>query len=173
MACSQTLSGIPRDCESNAGGIKEISIANIDDVASVTLDSTGGAISAITMATGKTFKKYYVKPAQSNFVATPQFNELGEYVGEDGILTLAFGRMDATKRVQVAALSVAELAVIFKDNNGICWYLGFDRGVLRNGGDAQTGAAVTDANRYQLQLHSTDNQLPYPLTSEDVLEDVI
>ena len=172
MACSQTLSGIPRDCEPNAGGIKEIYIANIDDVTAVTLDSTGGKISGITMASSKTFKKYYFKPTKANVVSTPQFNDSAEYAGEDAIITMAFGRQDTTKRVQVAALSVGELAVIVKDMNGINWYYGFDAPVLRNGGDAPSGAAKTDFNGYNIQLHAQDNQLAFEVP-QSVLEDII
>lgn len=172
MACSQTLSGIPRDCESNAGGIKEIYIANIDDVSSITLDSTGASISAISMASSKTFKKYYFKPTKANVVSTPQFNDASEYVGEDAIITMSFGRQDTTKRVQVAALSIGELVVIVKDMNGTNWLYGYDNPVLRNGGDAASGAAKTDFNGYNVQLHATDNQLAYAVP-DSVLEDII
>lgn len=164
MSCSATLSGIVRDCASNAGGIKELYIANADDVASIALDSTGEKVQSITMATGKKFKKFYFKTGQANVVYTPQFNDAAEYAGEDGILSVNFSRQDTTKRVQIHALSIAELIVIYKDNNGINWLMGYDHPVLRNGGDTQTGAAHTDTNRYALQLHSTDNQLPYEVT---------
>lgn len=163
MACSQTLSGIPRDCEPNAGGIKEIFIANADDVTAVTLDSTGAEISGITMASGKKFKKFYFKPGQAGVTFSGVFNEAGEYAGEDGVLTMNFGRMDTTKRVQVAALSMSELVVIYKDMNGKNWYLGYDAPVLRNGGDSTPGQAHTDFNHYGIQLHSQDNQLPFEL----------
>ena len=36
MSCSQTLSAIPKDCESNLGGIKRVLLANFDDVTAAT-----------------------------------------------------------------------------------------------------------------------------------------
>lgn len=172
MACSQTLSGILRDCEPNAGGIKEIYIANADDVTAIALDSTGAEISSITMATSAKFKKFYFRAGQASASFTPQFNESGEYAGEEGTVTVNFGRMDTTKRAQMAALSIAELVVIYKDNNGLNWLLGYDHPVMRNGGDSGPGGQKTDFNKYGLQLVSRDNQLPFEL-DDTVLAGII
>lgn len=172
MSCSVTISGLVRDCEANAGGIKAIYIANRDDVTAITLDSTGAKISAITMATSAKFKGFYFKPGQASANFTGQVNEAGDYAGEDGVVTVNFGRMDTTKRTQIAALSVAEMTVIYTDNNGISWLLGYDAPVLRNGGESTPGTARTDHNHYGVELHSSDNQLPYEVPA-DVLEDII
>lgn len=169
MACSATLSGIVRDCEPNAGGVKAIYIANKDDVTEIELDTTGAKIASITMATsGSTtakFKGFYFKPGQASVALTGAVNEAGEYAGEDGVVAVNFGRMDTTKRTQMAALSISELVVIYTDNNGISWLLGYDAPVLRNGGEANTGNAKTDYNHYALELHSSDNQYPYEVPS--------
>lgn len=172
MACSVTLSGIPRDCEGNAGGIRAVYMANKDDVTAIALDSTGAQVDSITMATSAKFKGFYFKPGQAALTLTGVFNEAGEYAGEDGVLSMQFGRMDTTKRVQVAAVSVAELVVIYKDANGKNWLLGYDNPVLRNGGESTPGAAVTDFNHYGIQLHSQDNQLPYEV-SDTILAGII
>lgn len=173
MACSQTLNGLVRDCEKNVGGIKAIYIANIDDVASVALDSTGEKIGTLTMVTSKKFKGFYFKKGQASMEVTPQFNELGEYAGEQPVITVNFGRMDTTKRAQMNALSLGELAVIVLDNNGMYWYIGYDQSVLRTGGNAQTGSNKTDTNQYALELTGDDNQLPYEVeatVAEGVIE---
>lgn len=172
MACSVTLSGIVRDCEANAGGVKALYIANKDDVTAITLDTTSAKISAITMASSAKFKGFYFKPRQCNVVLTGAVNEAGEYAGENGVLTVNFGRMDTTKRTQLAALSIAELVVIYTDNNDISWLLGYDAPVLRNGGEATTGQARTDYNHYGLELHSSDNQYPFEVP-DTVLANVI
>ena len=46
MACSQTLSGLAKDCAANRGGIVEVYIANFADVVTITV--TSGIISAIS-----------------------------------------------------------------------------------------------------------------------------
>lgn len=163
MACAQTLNGIVRDCYSNAGGLKAVYIANVDDVTAVTL--TSGAVSAITMASGKKFKSYYFKRGQASMTQTAQFNDAGEYAGENTVLTLNFLRQDATKRLEMAALSVAELYVIVEDNNGNYWFLGYDRPVYRTGGESGSGAALTDTNKYTIELTEVGNELPRSTTS--------
>lgn len=124
MACLQTLNGIVRDCLSNVGGVRKVYIANKDDVAGITI--TDGAVSAITMEGGAKFKEYYQKPGRASVTSTPQFNDANEYAGESVVLSLSFPRQDATKRLEVAALSVAELVVVYQDANGNCWLLGYD-----------------------------------------------
>ena len=161
MSCSQTLNGILRDCAANAGGIKAVYIANIDDVSSITLNTAGDKITAISMVSSAKYKGFYFKPGQASFTSDPQFNEAGEYAGEDGVLSMSFGRMDTTKRAQMAALSVGELSVIYQDNNGIYWLLGYDHPVLRNGGQSTPGAAISDFNHYAIDLHSSDHQLAF------------
>jgi len=162
MACSATISGLLRDCDANTGGLKAIYIANQDDVSAMTLDSGSNQIETLTMATGKTFKGFYFKRGQANFSLTPQFTDAGEYAGEQGKIAINFGRMDSTKRAQLSALSVIEMAVICLDNNGNYWYFGKDHAVLRTGGEAATGAANTDRNQYGFELTSNDHQ--YPMT---------
>lgn len=166
MACNQTLAGITRDCAANAGGVKRVLIAIFDDVTAKTLDTSGAKINAITMASGKKFKEFYVRRAVSNAVSTPQYNDAGDYVGEQTILALAFQRQDTTKRTQVAALSVSDLAVIYEDNNGTFWYLGYDNPVRRSGGTAESGTALTDTNRYGVELQDDAFQLPYEVDAQ-------
>lgn len=159
MACLQTLNGIVRDCLSNVGGVRKVYIANKDDVEGITI--ADDAVSAITMAAGKTFKEYYQKPGRASVTSSPQFNDANEYAGESVVLSLSFPRQDATKRLEVAALSVAELVVVYQDANGNCWLLGYDNPVLRSGGDATSGTAVADTNAYALEFTVQENQLPY------------
>lgn len=163
MACSATLTGITRDCVANRGGIKKVYFANADDVVSVSLSN--GEISAITMDTGKKFKGYYQKPNQASMTSTPQFNDMGDYAGEQTILSLVFPRQDTAKRVELAALSVVELCAIVEDMNGKYWYLGYDNPVLRNGGESGTGAAATDSNKYGMDFVDNSNEFPYEIDS--------
>ena len=74
MACTQTLSGLTRDCSTNMGGVKEAYIANIDDIdGKPTL--TSDIITAITMVGAAKFKKYSFRPQTAEYVSTPQINK--------------------------------------------------------------------------------------------------
>lgn len=161
MSCNTALSAITHDCVANVGGIKELLLANFSDVTSVTLDATSAKVSAITMASTLKFIKYYIRPESASFTSTPQYNDAGDYAGEEGILTLTFNRRDTAKRTQIALLSLNDLRVIFRDNNGMYWLMGFDNPVRRNGGDEVTGTAYGDTNAYGIQLRMRDLQPVY------------
>ena len=76
-------------------------------------------------------------------------------------LLLQFNRMETTKRVELTALALGDLAIICKDANGTYWYLGYDEPVNASAGDGQTGTARSDANRYTLTLEDTSSEMPY------------
>lgn len=158
MACTQTLSGLTRDCSNSMGGVKEVYIANFDDVSSVTI--TADIITAIAMVDTAKFKKYSFRPQTAELVMTPQINSENGVAYIQSVLTLQFAKMDTTKRLEINALALGDLAIIVVDNNGKKWYLGKDAPVVASGGDSGTGRAFGDANRYGIQL--TDNSLLYP-----------
>ena len=158
MACTQTLAGIVRDCSNSMGGIKEVYIANFDDVASLTLSNN--IITAITMESSKTFKKYAFRPQTAELVSTPQISSENGVAYIQSVLTLQFAKMETPKRLEINALALGDLAIIVVDNNGKMWYLGKDNPVVASGGDSGTGKAFGDANRYGIQL--TDNSREYP-----------
>lgn len=159
MACTQTLAGLAKDCSPSMGGIVEVLIANFDDVVSKTL--TSGKISAITMASTAKFKKYsFLKNTGSLTSTYTKDNTTGtKFVTSD--LALFFNRMETTKRVEIEALSIGDLAVIVKDANGAYWYLGYDIPVNASAGDGQTGTAKADSNRYSITLQDESKDMPY------------
>ena len=161
MSCLQTLSGLARDCATNLGGIVAAWIANFDDVTGITV--TDNKITGIsTAADAKVFKKYEFRPESGNLAKTLNVSDEGSnYVSS--VLTLLFNRMETTKRVEVAALTQAETAIIVKDRNGIFWYLGKEQGVRPSAGDGQTGTALGDRNGYQLQLEDRSSTWPFEI----------
>jgi hypothetical protein len=159
MSCIQTLNGLARDCDANMGGIVEVMIANFDDVASKTL--TDGKISAITMETGAYFHSYYFPKNTGNLTSTYNLDPAAGVRYVTSQLLLQFNRMETTKRVEMTALAIGDLAVIVKDANGKYWYLGYDEPVNASAGDGQTGTARGDSNRYTLTLQDESLGLPY------------
>lgn len=159
MSCIQTLSGLAKDCASNMGGIVEVLIANFDDVSEVTISTD--KVSAITMASSAKFKKYNFAKNTGSLTSTYNIDQASgvKYVTSD--LLLQFNRMETTKRVEITALSLGDLAVIVKDANGKYWYLGKDEPVNASAGDGQTGTARGDANRYTITLQDESLEMPY------------
>lgn len=170
MSCTQTLAGIAKDCSANMGGIVEVLIANFDDVTAVTTSS--GEISAITMATSAKFKKYSFAKNTGNLTSTYTLDPASGAKFVTSTLLLQFNRMETTKRVEITALAMGDLAVIVKDANGKYWYLGKDVPVNASAGDGQTGTARTDANRYTITLQDESAEMPYEV-DPDIIEDLV
>ena len=170
MSCTQTLSGLAKDCSANMGGIVEALIAPYDDVTAVTI--TSDVISAITMASGKKFKVYHFAKNTGNLTSTYTIDPASgvKYVSSD--LLLQFNRMQTTARVEITALALADLVVIVKDANGKYWYLGKDEPVNASAGDGQTGTARGDANRYTITLHDESKEMPYEV-SDSIIESLL
>lgn len=168
MACTQTLAGLAKDCSANMGGIVEVLIAPFDDVTSVTV--TTGVISAITMASTKKFKRYNFAKNTGSLTSTYNIDAASgvKYVTSD--LLLQFNRMETTKRVEITALALGDLAVIVKDANGIYWYLGKDEPVNASAGDGQTGTARGDANRYTITLQDESLEMPYEVSASIIAD---
>lgn len=169
MPCTQTLSGLVKDCAANMGGIVEVLIANHADVSSVAVSD--GMISTITMAQSAKFKRYNFAKNTGSLTSTYTLDPASgvKYVTTD--LLLQFNRMETSKRVEITALALGDLAVICKDANGKYWYLGKDEPVNASAGDGQTGTARSDANRYTITLE--DNSLEMPFEVDAAIVDAL
>lgn len=170
MSCLQTLSGLAKDCAANMGGIVEVMIANFADVTGVTI--TDGVVSAVTMAADAKFKKYSFAKNTGSLTSTYNIDAASgvKYVTSD--LLLQFNRMETSKRVEITALSLGDLAVIVKDANGKYWYLGKDEPVNASAGDGQTGTARGDANRYTITLQDESLEMPYEV-DETIISPIV
>lgn len=159
MPCTQTLSGLAKDCNPNMGGIVEVLIANFADVTGVTI--TDGIVSAIDMASQAKFKRYNFTKNTGSLTSTYTIDQASgvKYVTSD--LLLQFNRMETAKRVELTALSVSDLVVLCKDANGKWWLLGKDEPVNASAGNGQTGTAKSDANRYTITLQDESLQMPF------------
>ena len=176
MPCTQTLSGLAKDCSGNIGGIKAVYIANFDDVASVAVSD--GKVSGITMVTpaqgsAPKFKKYNFKPATGSMSSTlnKDLQAGTNYVSTD--LVLQFNRMETTKRVEMTALAQGELMVIVKDANDVYWLLGRTEPVMASAGEGQTGTARADGNRYTLTLQDNGETFPYEILSTVITTTIV
>ena len=166
MPCSITLSGLARDCSPNMGGIVEVYIANFADVNTVTV--TDNVITAISMANSAKFKAYSFRKNTGSLTSTLTKDTAAGITFVTSELLLQFSRMDTTKRVELSALSIGDLAVICRDCNGVCWYLGKDAPVNASAGDGQTGTAKADANRYSITLQDESADWPLEVDSSIV-----
>lgn len=173
MACTQTINGLARDCAANLGGLKKVYIGPFDPEKTTSL--TSGAISSYTAGGGaQKLKAFNFRVGAASFTSTSQIDATSGVSMVQTQLVMNFGKMDATKRAEIQALIQGEVQVIAVDNNGQSWLLGYDAPVIAVGAqNAQTGAAMNEANQYSITLQDSARQLPYPFTDATVYSAVV
>ena len=158
MACSITMTGIAAECKDSIGGIKAAYIAEHADVRS--LNEEMGVITAITMATGKTFKPFVFRKETGNFTSTINSDDAAGTTFVQSEIVLQFTKQETAKRLEIAALMVGNCAVIIEDGNGKCWFFGEDFPVVLTAGSAASGTAMGDFNGYNITLTDKSKALP-------------
>lgn len=172
--CSTILKGIAKDCAPSKGGVKRVFIAtypvdaeSVEDI--FTFDGTqkeGTVVdysnASVTGATeGISWYAYSFRKGGATLTSTLTVDPAsGGYVSSE--LQLTFARIEASKRAEVAAMALSDMAVVVELQNGTVLALGVDDPVIATSGTAQTGANASDANNYQITL--TDEFSTWPLT---------
>ena len=176
--CTQTLGGISLDCTTSQGGIKSVWIADyssvVPSVAKVKPDEVeyNGNIEEYKKVTGftytetgatfdDTFKKYEFRRGTASLTETHTADETTGNNFVTAELSLVFTKKDTAKRVEMAALSVGQLAVIVLDSNGKYWYMGIDDYVSASAGGSESGTAKSDRNAYTITLKTESNSYCY------------
>lgn len=167
MACNSiALNGITAHCDTAPGGLKEVYIAEAADVSALTYDTSNNVITAITMDTGKKFKKYTFRPGNSNFNSEFQSDITTGAAVWTSNLELVFTKADANKRLEIYALVTDDCVVIVQDKAGNYIYMGDENPVNATAGTHETGTASTDRNAYSVTLTTESEQPPHFVDSE-------
>ncbi|MBR1575857.1 MAG: hypothetical protein IJ654_05335 [Bacteroidales bacterium] len=159
MACSQTLSGLIRDCAGSVGGILEVLLANADDVSAITV--ANDKVTAITMVASAKFHRYAIRRGNGslNSAFTVDDTSGNKFVTSE--ILMQFNRMETTKRIEIMALARADLIGIVKDANGLYWLVGdADHPLGISAGEGPTGTAISDRNYYGITLQTQNLELP-------------
>lgn len=167
MACLITLNGITLDCQPSLGGIKRVWITQYSDVKSVVVGEDN-MIESITLAAEARWYEYQFRKATGSLTSTLNVDESAgvNYVSNE--LALVFTKMETAKRIEIAALSIGQLAVVVEDSNGHYWFLGKDDYVSASAGTGVTGTAKGDQNAYTLTLSTDSDSYPYELSAEAI-----
>lgn len=164
MACLISLKGITLDCQPSLGGIKRVWITQYSDVKSVVVGEDN-KIESITLEAEAVWYEYQFRKATGSLTSTLNVDESAgvNYVSNE--LSLVFTKMETTKRIEIAALSIGQLAVVVEDSNGHYWFLGKDDYVSASAGTGVTGIAKGDQNAYTLTLSTDSDSYPYELSA--------
>ena len=183
MACiSATLAGLAVDCEQSMGGIQKVLIAPYT-ANTITKATWSGATSASTddvedalatisgLTTGTTdWHPYYFRKGNAQATSTLNVDAANGVNFVSTELQMTFTKQDTVKRIEMSALALGEVMVLYKDNNGLWWALGIDNPVTCTAATGQTGAQKPDGSNYQITLTAED--LTYPLQLDKATSDV-
>lgn len=170
MANCTQIAGMELQCESNSGGIKNIFIANRSEINS--MEYANGNITGINMVASALFVPFEFRKGGASFTSTLTVDDSTGVNFFTNELTINFARMDAVKRMELVALSKAELVVIFRDNNNVYHFLGMESPVYVSSAQGATGTAKTDANTYQIVLSDESSNCP-PSVDTAVIKQVV
>lgn len=167
MACNITLSEQNLDCRDSVGGIVKVyALADRGDITAIgeTSGSTG-MISGFTMTSGAAFVTYNLRKNTGSLVNTYNISEENGTTFVRSELTLVFHKMDTSKRLEISALAIGNMAMIVEDANGRFWFLGKDEPVTMASGTSQTGVNKGDKNGYEVVLACEGKQEPWEVTA--------
>ena len=110
--------------------------------------------------------KYYIKKNTSSFTSTATIDQANgvNYVSTE--LTLVFTKMETSKRVEMSALLLNDVAVIVVDSNNKAWCLGLNNPVNATAGSGESGTSATDGNKYTLTLTDESDTFPFEYSGE-------
>lgn len=169
MACNAyTIAGLVNDCARSKGGIKNVYIANYEDVVSAEPGTEGDKekIATITMKEGAKFKKYYFRPNTSSHSDTLTRDDANGVNYVTSTVSLVFTRQDTLKRIEMTALCVNDLAIIVEDANGFVTYLTKDAPATATQAAGDSGSAADGGNKYTITLSADNETWPYEVTAE-------
>ena len=164
MSCtSYTLKGITNDCSTSKGGIREIYIADwAKDI--FTVGDSAGTVTALKSDTQ--WYKYYIKRNTSSFNSTATIDQANgvNYVSTE--LNLVFTKMETSKRIEMSALLLNDVACLVIDSNNKVWCLGLNNPVNATAGTGETGVAASDGNKYSITLTDESDTFPFEFSGE-------
>ena len=164
MACTAyALKGLTNDCSTSKGGIREVYIADwAKDL--FTLGETSNTVESLKSDT-KWFK-YYIKRNTSSFTSTATIDLANgvNYVSTE--LNLVFTRQETSKRVEMSALLLNDVACLVVDSNNKVWCMGLNNPVNASAATAESGVAASDGNKYSITLTDESDTFLYEYSGE-------
>lgn len=164
MSCP-ALEDILNGCERNTGGLHEIHVGLMDDIASITEVEASWEVTALNVTDAPI--SIEVKRKTSNFVS----DEQNDFVNGSNVVTTTITanlhRRSAAKSKALNILSSGQryLYAFLLDANGVWWYVPYLQLQSNTGGSGQERA---DGSNYTVTLVAEDDHTPYEIDASIV-----
>lgn len=161
-ACALTQ-GYVLDCRDSVGGVKEVYIAELASVESITVAS--GAVSALVNDSAKQFYRYAQVKQTSEADEQIQTSEENGTVYVEQNVKLVLNKLQTAVRNEIMLLAQNRLIVVVVDRNNQGWLYGAYNGMTLQPSSAKTGVAMGDRNGYELSLKGMESALAFSVPS--------
>lgn len=151
MADCNSLTGIPKGCENNTGGIYTAYGFDMEDIDTITEDPATWTISALTLVGHSPALVFNFKRNTSNYTDEAAIDLVAGSSFFTKTINLIFNRRDADKSKSVKILGEGQryLSWVIGDANGKFWYFDYMQLSAVGGG---SGTARADGSNYNVTL---------------------
>lgn len=163
MACA-SITNIPKNCDNNIGGIVTAYLFDMDDILSITEDTTTTwSVTAISL-TASTAKSFIFKKNTSNYDVKSNIDLINGSTFWTATVNLVFHRREASKSKSINILAAGQryLGAVLQDNNSNFWYVPNLQLTAEEGG---SGTARADGSNYKLTFTSELSYEPLEISS--------
>ena len=156
MSCAIT-SGFALDCREVVGGIKNLYIAPLSSVTTVSANASG-YVTAITKS--GLFYKYELMPRGANsFTQNIQADPATGSVAYEPTINVVFSKLSQGNANKFDLLAKNRVAIIVETKDGSFFLAGQANGMEVNGGTAASGAAMNEFMGYNLTFSGMEKTL--------------
>jgi hypothetical protein len=159
--CNSTaLSEIFKSCDNNSGGIVEFYLIDQEDVTLVEVDVTGHTVTGVT--TTVDFTTFEIRRNTASAAGANPIDFANGSTFFTNTITLMFHRREAAKSraIQILGEGQRYLAAIYKDANGLYWYVDY---LQLQSNDDTTGTARADGSNYTTVLFGESEHSAYQI----------
>lgn len=156
MPCAMTA-GFSLDCREVVGGIKNLYIAPLSAVTTVTANASG-YVTAITKSS--LFYKYELLPRGANsFTHNIQADPATGSIAYEPTINVVFSKLSQGNSNKFDLLAKNRLAIIVETKDGSFFLAGQSNGMEVNGGTAASGAAMNEFQGYNLTFSGMEKAM--------------
>jgi len=162
MPCNLTQNMII-DCRDSIGGLKEVLFIEFENVEAIT--EASGVVTAVTVATGKQFRRYQVPKETSFWTQTLNSNVQNGSLFYQQELTVVVNKMQANTRNELSLLAMNRLIAIVLDRNDKYWLLGRENALDATAGEDGSGTATGDRNGFSRTFTAMERTMAFEVQS--------
>jgi hypothetical protein len=155
-----TLGNISLGCRTGVGGVDAFYITQFDNI-------TGYTVGTSSVVTGMTNSGSWYKVESDKNSGSFEYKVTGSdtNVFYDVTVNMNFSKLETTKRNIVRTITVSNVIIVAKMNDGGYWLLGKDRGLYQMDGGSKSGAAMGDMTGYTVILKGQEVNDVYEIGS--------